>query len=215
MALGLPQAGGGDRVPIIKYDARAGRIFRVDRAQNAAGGYDSNQVEITQAFQAVFDLEKIELGWLSFPTNMAPDIQVAPYGTPMPARPSTAHRAGFRLMMLLGKTVGGDVREMAANAQASIGGMDDLHDAYLREAKNHPGELPVVGLAGTKPVTTSGKGQSSTNYQPIWEIKQWVKRPEALSPAAIAALRAGTPKEEAKAAEPEQPRQPVNVEDDF
>lgn len=214
MALGLPSAGGGDRVPIIKYDARAGRIFRVDRSQNAAGAYDSAQVEITPGFQAVFDLEKIELGWLNFPTNMAPDIQVAPYGQPLPPRPSAAHRAGFRIMMLLGKASGGDVREMAANAQASIGGMDDLHDAYLKEAKAHPGQLPVVVLAGTKPVTTSGKGQSSTNYQPIWEIKSWVDRPEKLSPANIAALRAGTPKEEAKAEAPP-PKEPVSVEDDF
>lgn len=215
MALGLPSSGGGDRVPIIKYDARAGRIFRVDRSQNAAGAYDSAQVEITPVFQAVFDLEKIELGWLNFPTNMAPDIQVAPYGQPLPARPSPAHRAGFRINILLGKAAGGDVREMAANAAASIAGMDDLHDAYLKLASANAGKLPVVRLAGTKPVTTSGKGQSSTNYQPIWEIVDWVARPEKLSAAALAALRAGTPKEEAVAKEETAPREPVNIADDF
>ena len=62
MALGLPQSGGGNRVPIIKYDARAGRIFRVDRTQNAGGQYDSATVEITPNFQAVFDLANDRAG---------------------------------------------------------------------------------------------------------------------------------------------------------
>lgn len=191
MALGLPQSGGGDRVPIIKYDARAGRLFRVDRSQNAAGQYDSVPVEITQNFQAIFDLENIELGWLSFPQNQAPDIVVAPYGHPLPPRPSTNHRTGFRINILLGKGCGGDVREMASNAQASIAGMDLLHDAYLAAVKANPGKLPVVKLGSTKAILSTGKGASSTNYEPLWTIVAWADRPDKLSPAAIAALRAG------------------------
>lgn len=223
MALGLPTAGGGERVPIIKYDARAGRIFRVDRTQNAAGAWDSANVEITQIFQAVFDLEKIELGWLHFPTNGAPDMALAPYGQPIPAKPSPNHRAGFRVNVLLGKAAGGDVREMAANASASIAGMDELHDAYLAAVKANPGKLPVVRLAGTKMITSQGKAQSSTNFQPVWEIVAWVDRPEKLSEAAIAALRSGAPKEAAAtggadpaaAAPPAPPPVPADVSSDF
>ena len=191
MGLGLPQSGGGERVPIIKYDARAGRLFRVDRAQNAAGQYDSNPVEITPVFQAVMDLEHIETGWLNFPTNGAPDLQMVPLGTPLPPKPSAAHRSGFRVMLLLGNAAGGDVREMAANASASIAGMDDLHDAYSAGLKANAGKLPVVKLAGTKPIVSTGKQQSSTNYQPIWEIVSWVDRPAKLALEAIAALRNG------------------------
>lgn len=191
MALGLPSSGGGDRVPIIKYDARAGRLFRVDRSQNAAGQYDSETVEITPTFQAVFDLAAIELGWLSFPQNAAPDIVVAPYGQPLPARPSLNHRTGFRVHMLLGKSCGGDVREMASNAQASIAGMDALHDAYLGGVKANPGKLPVVKLGRTKAIVSQGKAASSTNYEPGWEIVAWVDRPEKLSAEALAALRTG------------------------
>lgn len=189
MALGLPQMGGGNRVPIIKYDARAGRIFRVDRTQGATGAYESETVEITPAFQAVFDLECIELGWLSFPQNAAPDIVVAPHGQPIPARPSLQHKPGFRVHMLLGKTCGGDVREMASNAQASVEGMDALHDAYLAGALTNKGKLPVVKLSGTKAILSKGKAASSTNYEPVWGIVGWVDRPEKLSAAAIAALR--------------------------
>ena len=217
MALGLPQSGGGDRVPIVKYDARAGRIFRVDRSQNAAGQYDSETVEITPQFQAVFDMAGIELGWLSFPQNAAPDIVVAPYGQPLPPRPSAQHRTGFRVHMLLGKSCGGDVREMAANAQASIAGMDALHDAYLAGVKANPNKLPVVKLGRTKAIVSQGKAASSTNYEPGWEIVAWVDRPEKLSPAAIAALRSGGDAKPngAGASAPEPEPVAASVSDDF
>lgn len=190
MALGLPKSDGGNRVPILKYDARAGRLFRVDRSQTAAGTYESNAVEITAAFQAVIDLEHIELGWLDFPQGAAPSIVVAPYGQPIPPKPTAAHRAGFRVHMLLGKTCGGDVREMASNANVSVDGMDLLHDAYLEGVQGNKGKLPVVKLSGTKTVSGKGKGVGSMNFQPVWQIVGWVDRPEKLTPEAIAALRA-------------------------
>lgn len=220
MALGLPTGGGFSRVPILKYDARAGRLFRVDREANAAGQFESNAVEITSAFQAVIDVENIERGWLSFPTNAAPDIVTAPFNAPMPDKPSPNHRPGFRVYMLLGKACGGDVREMAANAQVSINGMDNLHNAYLAGVKANPGMLPVVKLAGTKPVTSSGKGQSSTNYEPVWEIAAWVNRPGPLAPDAIAKLKAGGSAEASGAPAappppPPPPPPPASFEDDF
>ena len=39
-------SGGGDFTPIIKYDARAGRVFRVDREQTT-DGFASNPVDVT------------------------------------------------------------------------------------------------------------------------------------------------------------------------
>jgi hypothetical protein len=186
MALNLPDRGSGeDRTPIVKYDARAGRLFRVDRTQ-ADGSWESETVEITPVFQAVMDLEHIELGWLYFPTNGAPEIEVAPYGQPLPAKPAGGKaRPGFRVHMKLGKTCGGDIREMAANAQVSIKGMDKLHDAYLKDAPAHPGQLPVVKLGTTVAVASQGKGADgkpvvSQNYEPCWEIIGWVPRPVEL-----------------------------------
>jgi hypothetical protein len=208
-------------VPIVKYDARAGRFFRVDRTQNAAGQWDSIPVEITHQFQAVMDLERIELGWLNFPTNGAPEITVAPYGQPLPAKPSLNHRAGYRINMLLGKGCGGDVREMASNAQASINGMDELHTAYLEGVKSHPGMLPVVQLAGTAAVVSTGKTATSTNYAPVYRIADWVPRPAKLSEEAIAAWRTGadapgnenTPQQQTPL--PVQQPQLASVADDF
>jgi hypothetical protein len=48
MALGLQteSSGGGDFTPIIKFDARAGRMFRVDREQDASGSWNTENVEV-------------------------------------------------------------------------------------------------------------------------------------------------------------------------
>jgi hypothetical protein len=218
MALGLPVGGGGHRVPIIKYDARAGRISRVDRTQNGAGQWESNPVEITANFQAVMDLERIELGWLNFPANGAPEITVAPYGQPLPGKPSLQHKPGYRINMLLGKGCGGDVREMASNAQASINGMDALHTAYLAGVKSNPGKLPVVKLAGASMIVSKGKEASSTNYEPVYEIVSWVDRPAKLSAEAIEAWRTGADapaNEQAAPAEPVKQPALASVADDF
>ena len=52
--LGFPtkseDGGGGDFMPIVKYDARSGRIFRVDRVNNG-DGFTSELVDITPDFQ--------------------------------------------------------------------------------------------------------------------------------------------------------------------
>lgn len=214
MGLGLPQAtGGGDHTPIIKYDARAGRIFRIDRS-NASGTWETDQVEITDGFQAVMDLAKIETGWLSFPAGAAPDIRTVPIGTPLPERPSPAHKTGFRVLMKLGKACGGDLREMAANSAVSIKGMDALYDAYLAAAGANVGKMPVVGLEKTVPVTTQGKDaagkpQSSTNYQPVWIIKSWVAPPAELTGGTVEPEPAPAPANAAA------PAPAGNVEDEF
>lgn len=224
MALNLPTNEGGPRTPIIKYDARAGRIFRVDRTKEA-DGWRSDAVEITPVFQAIFDMENIELGWLYFPTNGAPEISVAKYGQPLPEKPGKNHRPGFRVHMLLGKQSGGDVREMAANAQVSIKGMDALHDAYLAGEKANPGLLPVVKLDGTEAVVSAGKDVegkkvSSQNYMPRWVITKWVPRPTELpvtgvDPAAAEDHGHAEQQQLVPAAAPAPAPAVASVEDDF
>lgn len=187
MALGLQSGGGGDfeRTNIIKYDARAGRIFRIDR-NNVDGSWTTDQVEITNGFQAVMDLENIEVGYLHFPAGAAPSLHMVKFGEPMPAKPTAEHKQGFRVLMKLGKSIGGDLREMAANAAVSIAGIDELHTAYTAGKADNPGLLPVVALETTKAITKTGKDangkpQSSTNYQPVWKIVKWVERPAELA----------------------------------
>lgn len=181
MALGLQtESGGGDYTPVAKYDARAGRFFRIDRFQDGAGNWSSDDVDITQGFQAVMDLENIEVGWMLFAAGVAPQWNMVPLGQPLPARPSDQHKQGFRMKMKLGKSCGGDVREFASQAKAVLGAVDALHTAYVEGAKANPGKLPVVAMTGTTAIKTTGKGQTSTNYAPVFEIKSWVDRPAEL-----------------------------------
>ena len=210
MALGLPvSSGGGDRIPYIKYNGKSGRIDRVDRFQNAGGDWSSEEVEITDGFQAVFDMENIEVGWISF--DGVPDFRMVRLGQAFPDKPTAKHKAGFRVRMKLGKSVSqtpeGDIRELSGNAGVAIAGMDKLSDAFLKGGGDK-GQLPVVKLAKTIKVTAqfkdeNGKQQTSTSYEPVWEIVKWVDRPPELV--------GGAPANEAKSEPVAQAKTPSQV----
>ena len=197
MALGLStgsEGGSGNFKPILKYDARAGRFFRVDRSDES-GSWQTDNVDITQGFQAVFDLDNIEVGYIKFAAGGPPDFRMVPLGSALPARPADqgtdgkpAYKQGFRLSVKLTKAAGGDVRELSSTAGVVVGALDGLHTAYEAGKGANPGKLPVVALTGSTPIKSSGKGQSSTNYAPIFEIVKWVDRPADLTaPAPVAA----------------------------
>ena len=62
---------GGDFTPIVKFDARAGRIFRMDRIENN-GNFTNEAVDITHSFKAIADFERMEAGWMLFASGIAP-----------------------------------------------------------------------------------------------------------------------------------------------
>lgn len=181
MGLGLQteSGGGGNFAEVVKFDARAGRMFRVDRTEGTSG-WETNNVEITGDFKALMDLENVQVGWLLFQAGIAPDMKLVSIGQPMPARPSDLHKQGFKVLMKLAKSCGGDVREMAATAKSIIGAVDRLHEAYTAQKAANPGKLPLVALTGSTPIVSTGKGQTSTNYAPIFEIVGWLPRPADL-----------------------------------
>jgi hypothetical protein len=186
MALGLIYSGeqSGAIVPVVKYDARAGKILRVDRNDGM-----NDPVDITYDMMnaekggAIFDFEQnLEIGSIAFRAGQAPDFAVVPYGQQKPTPPSEDHKPGMRIVMKLSKLCGGDVREMASTARAFLTGMDPLHDEYLKGVKQNPGKLPVVYLKGTTVIVSQGGGQKSSNYAPVWAISRWVDRPADLVP---------------------------------
>ena len=197
MGLGLNYrsgGSGGDFLPICKYDARAGRVFRMDREDGVNTPHD-----ITRNFKAVFDMENIEVGWINFPVGAAPDFQLVPLGEEVPpVGPTPGHRQGCRIVIKLGAEVGGDCREMASTAGAYLDGFNALHDAYLEGVKKNPGKLPVVTLLETIAVESGSGAKKSTNYQPQFEIVSWVARPKDLkasprSATAAPAVRSAPP----------------------
>lgn len=178
MGLGLQteSSGGGNFLPIIKFDARAGRVFRSDRSQGSDGMYSTTPTDITRSFKAVMDMENVEVGYINFATGGAPSFVLVPLGDPMPQNPGEGYKQGFRIELKLHADCGGDVREFSSCAKVVLKGFDLLHDAYVAGEKENPGKLPVVVLKDTIAVTSEGK-QKSTNYQPVFEIVGWTARP--------------------------------------
>ena len=184
MALGLnfgSGSGGEDIIPFVKFDARAGRMFRRDRSQDSSGNFVSSDEDITSSFRAVFDLENIEVGYAKFDVGAAPEFVLVRLGSPMPPKPADpVFKQGVRLMMKLHASCGGDAREIAGNSSAFLKGIDELHTAYEAGKAANPGKLPIVVLKSTTPITSGSGAKKSTNYQPVFEITGWAPRPADL-----------------------------------
>jgi hypothetical protein len=181
MPLGFNYSSGGDSnsiIPFLKYDARAGKLFRNDRKE-VNGAYSNHPVEITTSFKAVVDMENIEVGFIHFAAGAAPGYALVKHGQPLPYKPE-GWKQGMRIMLKLDAACGGDVREITSNAQAFLKGFDDLYDDYVEGKKKNPGKLPVVILRGTEPLTSGSGSTRSTNYQPCFEIVGWAARPADL-----------------------------------
>jgi hypothetical protein len=198
MALGLSVGNGGggeDRMPYVKYDARSGRMFRVDR-NNVGGAWQTDQVDITGNAQFVVDLANVQVGWISF-GDQGPVKMLVPLGTALPPRPEgldsngkPAFKQGFSLRLALAKECGGGVREFGSNAACVIEAMNELHDAYGSAAEAKAGKLPIVKMGNATPV----KSGQSTNYKPMFAIVGWADRPATLqAPTAQATPIASPP----------------------
>ena len=179
--LGFPignGSGGGEFTPIVKYDARAGRIFRVDRVQSQ-DGFDSVPVDITATFKAIFDLDNIQTGWMLFTPGAAPAFVLVPLSdvetgkAAYPAQPGDKYKSGVRFMMKLNKSCGGDsqIREIAGQSSAFLTSIAALYEEWKAVKAKHPGQLPVVcwvsprrsspAPAGNPRPTTTRNGRST------------------------------------------------------
>ena len=173
---------GGDFLPIVKFDARSGRMFRVDRVQGSDGDWNSHQEDITGDFVAVFDFTNVEVGWICL-SGSQPSFAVAPVGQPQPVRPNIDHRQGFRMPVLLDVSCGGGVHEFSSQAKSVLRQIDELHDAYLAAPESKEGKQPIVKLLGTTPIETRHPMGTTVNYAPNFKIVGWVDRPAAFDEA--------------------------------
>lgn len=162
--------------PLVKIDARSGKVTRCDREQDMGGNWTTKQVDITDSFEAIFDLENAEVGWMAFSAGR-PDFHMVRPGADIGEPPSDNHKEGFRLRLKLANGAGDDVREFASTSKVVWQSLDELHDEYLEGVVKHKGKLPVVGIAEMAQVQTP----SGTYYRPIFEITGWAKRPSDLT----------------------------------
>jgi hypothetical protein len=197
-------AGGGDRLPVLKYDARAGRFFLMDRVENN-GVWETVLAELPIASTTfAMDFGSVEVGWFLFPKGAAPMMVTVPFGQPLPPQPAAVgtitddktgkerpnnFKQGFRMKVAgkaLAGTVNGTVRELAANAGVTLEGINDLHTAFEAAPEAIAGKIPVVKVAQVIPT----KVGQSTNYKPVFEIVTWADRPtDVLGPRTVPAPR--------------------------
>ena len=210
---------GGDFLPFVKYDARAGRVFRVDRIENN-GNFANEAIDITPSFKAIFDLENIETGWAYFAAGSAPQYVLVPMGNEFPERPSANHKTGIRFMLKLSKDCGGDkpVREIAGTSKAFLSGIDALHEDYLAEKDKNPNKLPVVVLDKVTPIRT---GEGAINFHPTFRIVSWLPRgdfmfvPKATQPVQAARQANGATPPSTGSTRAQPPSQQDGMADDF
>lgn len=174
---------GGDFLPIVKYDARAGLWFRIDRVDSGAG-FLPEPVDITRNFKAIFDLENLETGWIAFPSGSAPLSALVGMKlllgkeTTFPNQPGEIYKHGLRFMVKLAKDIGGDkpVREVMGTSKAFLNGIEGLFRDYLRDAPANAGKLPVVVMDGITMIKTGSGNKVSSNYRPNLKIAAWAPR---------------------------------------
>lgn len=202
MGLGLNTgSSGGDFLPIAIYDARAGRMFKVERTQGAAG-WESNRIDITApAPSFAVDLGSIEVGVVHFAAS-GPDFKVVPLGNPLPVAPSKDYKQCFKVK-IAGNVLGG-VREFSHSAKCVLSALDNLHSQFEAAPEAARGQVPIVQLAGTTAVVTNGPQGKTTNYAPVFQITGWTDRLEAFGPRTVPApgARAAAPAPAAAPAAP-------------
>jgi hypothetical protein len=199
---------GGDFLPIVKYDARAGLWFRIDRVDSGQG-FLPEPVDITRNFKAIFDLENLETGWIAFPSGSAPLSSLVRMKdllakeAQFPAQPGETYKHGLRFMLKLAKDIGGDkpVREVMGTSKAFLNGIESLFRDYLRDAPANAGKLPVVMMDGIAMIKSGSGNRVSSNFRPNLKIAAWAPRGDLewkgragiVSPAGNGFVPAGPP----------------------
>lgn len=212
MGLGLSM-GDGTFTPYVKFDARAGRWF----TKSADG-----DIDITDGFTAVFDLEQIEVGWMMFASGVAPVYVTQNINLGVPPKPASGDfKQGFKMNIALpGLIAGGGARELSSTAKALIGVIDRLHTEF-EETHKIEARLPVVKMNGTTVVETKGPNGTTRNYAPNLAIVDWVTRPATLplkglsKPATAPALAATPPATGSTPVPPPAAKAPASVSMDF
>lgn len=176
MSLGFSN-GGGTFASYVKIDARAGRVLR---RKNMERG-EQQDVDITDGFQAVFDMANIKVGWAHFIAGSAPSYVMAKVGEPRLPRPSDQYKEGFLVQIALPASLGGGVHELSSTAKAVMQSIDKLHTDYLAAPERASGKLPVVKISGMTMVESKmPNGQTTRNFSPVLTIVGWVDRPASM-----------------------------------
>jgi hypothetical protein len=194
MAFGLNTPKSGDYVDIVKYDARAGRMFRIDYDPDTQ---TKEAVDITSpAPRFAIDFGTLEIGYVKFTSN-GPDYRMVPEGQKLPEQPDEknekrqlTYRPGCKLL-LYGKCLGG-LRLWTPTANCVLEPLDELYQKYRAAPEAKDGKIPVVEITRTVPITTGQGQRKSTVYAPFFAILGWVDRVSEMGDRTVAIPGAAT-----------------------
>jgi hypothetical protein len=178
VAFNLSTGGSGNSqiLPHFKYNAKSGRMTRVDRDQDSAGNWQSSEVDITGNAVFVLDMQTVEVGWLQY--QPTPAFKTVPLGQPLPASPGDSYKQGFSVLAFSDKNLKG-VRQWTSSAGVTIEAVEAIHDAYLEKGAK---QVPVVQMTGSEGISS----KHGTNYKPTFKIVKWVDRPAEFDAAKAA-----------------------------
>jgi hypothetical protein len=177
----------GDWLPIVKFDARSGRLFRMDK--NESG--QSVPTEIPYGTTFGVDFGTLEAGYVYFSLTQGPMRQMTPYyeGATIPPQPTERddqnrilYRSGFYIKIIGNAFMtddrgNGAVREWVSNASSLLNAMDDLYNRYRIAPEAAQDQIPIVAITGVNTIRTGSGQRATTNYAPIFEIRGWAPRP--------------------------------------
>ena len=196
MGLGLTGGGGESqslRIPYIKWNAKAGRMFRTDRT-NENGNWESIDTDITDTAIFQVDFDTVRTGWISF-SNPIDFSHATNHGVSFGEKPGEANRdnpykLGFIVRVFSAKNLDG-LREFSSNAGVSNTAFEALFTSYEVDAEKNKGKQPVVKLTGS----IAKKNDHGTNFQPVFEIVSWAPRNAEFDTAGQDVLAAPAPDE--------------------
>ena len=225
MAFGIPNSdggSGGEFLGRIQYDARSG-FFKVVKRVQTEQGYGNEESQPMPTTQFAIDFGTLEVGYSKIASP--PMFLVAAYGQPVPPQPeemsvpdpktgntTKAFKPCFRVKVCSVKTFGdGDAYYFSSNSKGVLGAVDALHNTFLAHPEAAAGKIPVVQIAKSLAIKTTGKHGTSTNYAPEFTIMSWIERPAIFGDrtVAIPASRSGSAPVAAAAAPAAQPARHV------
>lgn len=179
MAFGFPKSG-GNIVPRIKFNAKSGRMYRVERKKNARGDYESEDVEIANPTMLVHRAS-MRKGWMRFTdfaermVNIYDEMPAQPEGLDSDGKPEW--KPTVKWLVKLAPSCGGDVREWGVSAYCVMDTLEPLTDEWAKGEHATDDMCPILTMTGTVAI----KGAKGTNYAPAWRTAGWRPCPPDLA----------------------------------
>jgi hypothetical protein len=164
--------GGGKFLDKLRFNAQGGVFYT---------GTKENEKRFSSGFTAVFDMAGMETGWSRY-NGRYKEFRADPNVEEKSAKPEITDgdaenkwKRGFRVAVYSGEAFGGTVEFLhdAITVCQQFSALYDAYEKYIEDIDEPNALLPVVEVEGD-PI------KAGEYYAPVWSIKKFVKRPDAM-----------------------------------